>query len=179
MSIPDRMARRPKDRRGYPIPFANWIKADGEPDFRILDQAAVGRCIRYRLCGLCGERMGSHVFFIGGDSCVRFGVFYDPPMHRDCAIFALATCPHLARIKGSYSLAPLPVENDVIVQQRDMAPDKAERFALMHAHKFTARFEKGGYVIEAARPWIGVCWYRDGQEIIDASTLDPKQEIKP
>lgn len=93
--IPFRMARRPRDPRGLPIPYSQFIDQDGKPDFRVLDDQRVARCLRYRLCGLCGQQLGKHIFFVGGPLCVDNGLFHDPPMHRECAEFALRACAHL------------------------------------------------------------------------------------
>jgi hypothetical protein len=169
LAIPPRLSQRPRDPRGFPIPFAQWIAEDGTPDFRILDQERVGRCLRLRLCGLCGHKMGGHLFFIGGPACVRHGQFYDPAMCRDCALFALKTCPHLARSKGRYSdPAAVPVAPGYKFAARDMAPDKADSFALMETNQYSAEFQRGGYLIRARLPWAAVVWYRDALPVTPA-----------
>jgi hypothetical protein len=172
-AIPPRLARRPRDRRGYPIPFSNWVAADGTPDFRVLDQERVGSCVRHRLCSLCGDVMGGLVAFIGGPGCVAAGQFYDPPMHRDCAMFAIMTCPHLATSKGRYSDAErLPVEPGFRFHARDHAPDKADCFALMGAKQYVGRYLPGeGYLITARLPWTYIRWYRDRVEVEAPSTF--------
>jgi hypothetical protein len=58
--IPERMKRRPTDKRGYPIPFVQFIGADGLPDFRVVEVALLRLCVARRLCGLCGEPMGRY-----------------------------------------------------------------------------------------------------------------------
>jgi hypothetical protein len=165
LAIPPRLSQRPRDPRGFPIPFAQWIAEDGTPDFRILDQERVGRCLRLRLCGLCGHKMGGHLFFIGGPACVAHGRFYDTAMCRDCALFALKACPHLARAKGRYSIAPAPaLAPGYKFAVRDMMADKPEVFALMEARQYSAEFREG-YLIRASLPWAGVRWFRDGGEV--------------
>jgi hypothetical protein len=59
--IPDRMRGRPRDERGYPIPYAQFLDRHGKPDFRILDDGRVVACLEARLCGLCGQPMGRHL----------------------------------------------------------------------------------------------------------------------
>jgi hypothetical protein len=165
--VPPRLARRPVDARGFPIPFVQFVRADGKADFRILDHGKTEHCLRLRLCALCGEPLGAHVFFVGGDGCFQFGQFTDPPMHRDCALFALLTCPHLATAKGRYApLANLPDEPGLKVVLHDVSPVKADRFALMHGKRYTYAFERGrGMIVRAVLPWIDVRWFRDGAEI--------------
>jgi hypothetical protein len=75
MQVPTRMLHRPRDARGFAIPYTQFIRADGVPDFRILDDEKTARCLRLRLCGLCGQQMGRHLFFVGGPACVDNGYF--------------------------------------------------------------------------------------------------------
>src|SRR5215203_4621477 len=126
--IPLRLSRRPRDRRGYVIPFAQFIDRHGQPQFAAMDDALVRRCLDHRLCGLCGEPMGGHIFFIGGPLSTASGYFYDPPMHRDCATFALRTCPHLARAKGRYGPIPDAAELGATITVGEMKGDKVECF---------------------------------------------------
>ena len=163
--IPWRMGRRPRDARGLPIPFAQFIGADGVPDFRVLDGERVQRCLRNRLCGLCGQQMGKHVFFVGGPLCVDNGLFHDPPMHKECAEFALRACAHLNRSKGKYSVAPRPSEPGLRVVEGAMATDqKAEWFALMHTRLFSQTHGSDGMIyIRAELPWLDVQKWRDGE----------------
>lgn len=163
-NIPARMQRRPRDARGFPIPWAQFITADGTPDFRILDAVKVETCLRWRRCGLCGEPMGRHVFFVGGPSCVTHGIFCDPPMHRECAAFSLQVCAHLNRSKGRYNFGPLPHTPGVeFSESAVMSTVKAEWFALMHATEYTyGRAPDGMTMIRAVLPWLDVERWRDG-----------------
>jgi hypothetical protein len=168
MAVPSRLARRPVDDRGYPIPYVQFVRADGKADFRILDVARTDRALRLRLCALCGEPLGGHIYFVGGDGCFEFGQFTDPPMHQDCALFALMTCPHLATAKGRYSPpgVNLPDEPGVKVILHAVSPIKADRFALMHGREYSFAFERGrGLIVTAKLPWRDVRWFRDGVEI--------------
>jgi hypothetical protein len=162
--IPTRMAHRPRDQRGYPIPFSQFVDDAGTPDFRTLDDGRTMQCLQRRLCSLCGEPMGRHIFFVGGPKCVEHGLFYDPPMHRDCAIFAIQTCPHLARAKGRYAdPAPRIFKPGYKHVVGDMDTDKAEWFGLMHGERFTfGRQPNGMITIHAKLPWLEVERWRDG-----------------
>lgn len=162
--MPARMSRLPRDARGFPIPYAQFIGQDGKPDFRVLDGDKVGHCLRFRLCGLCGEQMGRHMFFIGGPLCVANGLFHDPPMHRECAEFALRACVHLASSKGRYSTAPYPSGPGLKVVEGAMISDeKVEWFALMHTTQCSQTRMPGGVIyIQAKLPWIDVQRWRDG-----------------
>lgn len=163
-TIPTRLARRPRDGRGFPIPYAQYVDETGQPDFRVLDGARTAECLSGRRCGLCGESLGAHIFFIGGPGSAASGLFYDPPMHRECALFAITTCPHLARAKGRYAKEPA---GDGFVS-RDIDTDKkAEVFALLHTKAYGLAPERttGGLVIKARLPWLDIRWWKDGQQV--------------
>jgi len=163
--IPFRLSRRPRDARGLVIPFTQFIRPDGTPDFRVMDEALTGKAIRRRLCSLCGEKMRGDVWFIGGPKCVANGLFYDPPMHRECALYALQTCPHLARAKGKYSTPPERIAGAATVIVGEMVTDqKAEWFGLMRSTGYShGRSEDGMHVIMGNMPWLSVERWRDGQ----------------
>jgi hypothetical protein len=163
--LPLRMARLQRDNRGLPIPYAQFIDRDGKPDFRVLDSWKVERCLRTRRCGLCGQKITRHLFFIGGPLCVENGLFHDPAMHKECAEFALRACAHLNRSKGKYSVAPRPSERGLHVVEGAMASDqKAEWFGLMRTSGYTAsRGSDGMIYIRAALPWLDVQKWRDGE----------------
>lgn len=162
--IPLRMRRRPVDQHGRPIPFSQFLRADGSPDFRILDTMKVRDCVSHRRCGMCGEVMGRHIFFVGGPICVANGIFNDPPMHRDCAVFALRACAHLNRAKGRYNTsAPMPADAKITVAKHT-SDQKADHFALMHAHGYSLlRGRDGALYIRADLPWASVELWRDGR----------------
>lgn len=160
--IPFRMARRPRDARGFAVPFTQFIKPDGTPDFRVMDHDNTAKAARRRLCSLCGDKMQRDVWFVGGPKCVENGLFYDPPMHKECALYALQTCPHLARAKGKYSPVPDRIEGAIMVQGA-MDGDKAEWFGLMRATGYTHSMDASGMLlIKGTMPWVSVERWRDG-----------------
>jgi hypothetical protein len=173
--IPRRMVTRPRDVRGFPIPYVQFIATNGEPDFRILDHGAVLRCLTGRRCALCGLPMGRHVYFIGGPLCEANGFFYDPPMHKDCAEFALRACPHIARIKGRYR-AEEPDLGDklgAIIVKGAMPDRKAEWFSLMHCTSFTfGRDNTGMIMVRAVLPWLDVQRWQDGKPLEPVTASD-------
>jgi hypothetical protein len=161
--IPFRLSRRPLDARGFVIPFTQFIKPDGTPDFRVMDDDRTSKALRRRLCSLCGEPMRKDVWFIGGPKCVAYGYFYDPPMHRECALYALQTCPHLARAKGKYAPVPDRIEGAALVIQGEMDDQKAEWFGLMRSTGYTSsRTDTGMLLIKAHMPWLSVEHWREG-----------------
>lgn len=166
IEIPYRLAKRPRDHRGLVIPFTQFIDANGKPDFRVLDRERAARAVRRRLCSICGVQMRGNVFFIGGPRCVENGYFYDPAMHRECAIYAMTTCPHLARSKGRYAPdTTMPSEPGVVLIAGMMdISKKAEWFGLMQAKGYRGGQDMSGMlIIKADMPWVTVEQWRDGQ----------------
>jgi hypothetical protein len=96
--MPDRIAALPKDPRGYPIPWGILKGPDGTAFFTINDDRLHWRAVKEGLCPICGERLGRWKWFVGGPKSAfdGDGWYIDPPMHHDCAQYALATCPYLA-----------------------------------------------------------------------------------
>lgn len=95
--MPESLRRRPRDRRGYPIPYVQAMSSDGTPDFTAVDAGAAWAAGSERRCGLCGESMGYWVAFVGGPLSAAQRMFLDPPMHPECATAAMRLCPHMAQ----------------------------------------------------------------------------------
>lgn len=105
--MPERIARLPKDHRGFPVPwFVQWMKEGmgvdqhepgALPDFRVIDSARMARCFSQHRCWICGDVLGRHRVFVIGPMCVINKVTMEPPNHRDCAEFATKACPFLIR----------------------------------------------------------------------------------
>jgi hypothetical protein len=96
---------------------------------------------------------------------VQNGYFYDPPMHRECAGYALRACPHLARAKGRYGAIP-EVDGARLVVGVMESTTKVETFALMHGSAFHwSRDPAGMVLIKAVLPWREVTWWRDGRPV--------------
>jgi hypothetical protein len=168
MSPPGRLAHRPRDSRGFVVPYTQHVGPDGTPDFRVMDVDRVNEALRRRLCSMCGGRIERDVYFIGGPLCVANGYFYDPPMHRDCAVYAMTTCPHLARIKGRYAPVPESIGGGAFVIVGDMDTEKAEWFGLMRTSGYTFGSDrKGMTIIKARMPWRSVERWRGGERMED------------
>ena len=98
--IPPMMNSRPRDRRGLPIPYFQYIPPNFENDrvvdFRVTDPERRIECLTKKLCGLCGEPLLRTFAFIGGPLSRESRVFSDPPSHENCAKYAMKVCPFLA-----------------------------------------------------------------------------------
>jgi hypothetical protein len=100
-----RVARLPKDERGYPVPwFVAYFKdgkeaprndPDAKPDFRVLASGKRELAVKRKLCWICGEPLGVHQIFPIGPMCAVNKTTMEPPSHRDCAEYSVKACPFL------------------------------------------------------------------------------------
>jgi hypothetical protein len=100
---PPSLERRPKDRRGYPIPYVNLILPDGTPDFTAIHPELSSECARGRLCALCGEKVGYRIAFVGGPLGAKNRTYNDPGVHIECGHYAMIVCPYLAMQGTNYA----------------------------------------------------------------------------
>lgn len=112
--MPARIARRPRDHRGYPVP---WFVEDprtpeeiarGEWDFRITSGAKFVAAIKRRLCWVCGEPLGRSLAFLIGPMCAVNRVTSEPPSHLECALWSARACPFLSRPRMRRNEKDLP-----------------------------------------------------------------------
>ena len=99
-----RIARLPKDERGYPVPwFVQWFKdgepcktGEGKPDFRVIAPDKMVKAYKNDRCWICGATIVGHAkVFAIGPMCVVNRTTSEPPSHRYCAEFAAKACPFL------------------------------------------------------------------------------------
>ena len=114
--LPPRVARLPRDYRGFPVPwFVQWFvddkpatPGDGAPDFRVADSRKLKRAIGEARCWVCGDILGKHKAFTIGPMCAVNRVSSEPPAHRDCAIFSAVACPFLTKPRMRRNEKDLP-----------------------------------------------------------------------
>jgi len=91
-----RIAALPVDERGYPVPFfVAWI--NGKPEFRMADSAKLVRCVKEKLCWVCGQKLGRNMAFVIGPMCAVNRTTAEPPSHLDCAEWSVKGCPFLSK----------------------------------------------------------------------------------
>lgn len=122
--VPHRLRDVPLERNGYPVPWvSDWTGTSDVPsDYRpvpghpewgdynateagigeghalagLLHSARQIRAMVQRLCGVCGRHVNGRAILIGGPNLVTQG-FHEPPVHRDCARYAIQACPGINR----------------------------------------------------------------------------------
>lgn len=91
---PERLKRRPHAGM-FPIPFVTAI-IDGKPDFRVHNDERREMIGKRKLCQLCGDRLNGDIWLAGAQETLRRKTFGEPPMHEECARWAIEVCPWLA-----------------------------------------------------------------------------------
>lgn len=164
IEIPLQMMELPKDDRGYPIPFTIERDASGKPNFSNHDPKRIAESIKNKRCSICGKPLNSDVWLLAGAKIAfsPIGAYVDPPMHKQCATYALKVCPYLAMpsfskrspngVKGS--------EQAIIVSGRPIV------FALVKTFDFRLHvLPDKAIVILPFRPFLDIEFWKDGHQI--------------
>lgn len=134
------MEKLPIDERGYPVPFfVQWV--NGKPEFRAMDGDKLVRCVKERLCWICGQALFREMVFVAGPMCAVNRISSEPPSHRECARYAAVACPFLAKPK--------------MVRREDGMPDKiVTEGAILRNPGVTMLWFCRRFTIERANPGV-------------------------
>lgn len=96
------------DTRGYPVPCMVYRDLNGLPHFAINEEHKRWACLSDDLCSVCGGKLHRGRWFVGGalSAFHADGAFIDPPMHSECAHYALLVCPYLAAPNYAKEIGP-------------------------------------------------------------------------
>lgn len=113
--VPLRMRHLPVDARGYPVPCMVLIDDAGLPHFAVNNSVIRDRVLRDDLCSICGGKLSRGRWFVGGPKSAFHpaGAYNDPPMHRECVVYALQVCPYLAAPSWSHEVGILKYQQSV------------------------------------------------------------------
>ncbi len=161
VEMPPAVARLEKDRRGYPIPYT-VMYVNGVPDFTMVDPEKWVRLTKIKGCGICGKPLTGRMFFVGGPRCLVNMVFFDHPMHEECAVYALKVCPFLCMPNAHYRRRV--AENVEII--KSVSDQKPEVFMLGESRGYSL-VRNGQEVLLQAKPWENVRWWKDGVDVTD------------
>ena len=136
---------------GFPVPFIQ-LWAASKLDFRAVNTEHCARCLRDKLCAICGRRLGEYCYFIGGPLSKKNRLFVGPAMHKQCAEFA-RVCPFVSGQRQEYSTRSV---NKNVARTEEMA--SAVRPEVMYILKTrTGKFKparvNGRQMIQAGR-WL-------------------------
>jgi len=174
VEVPKLLRTRPRDHRGYVIPFVVLVDATGRAHFTINDVRAQKETINKRLCGICGKRLVSRSYwFVGGPGSALHprGAYIDGPLHEECARYALKVCPYLAA--GRYSkridaktLDPADAPSHMIFFDPTLDPERPEVFCLGEAEGFALAPGDGQMpYFKPKRPWLTLEFWRAGFKV--------------
>lgn len=173
IAIPKRMRTLPCEERGYPVPFIVMIDKSGKPQFTINDHDKVKTCINRKLCSICGKRHDPLMWFVGGSRCFLHphGAFIDPPLHLECAEYALRVCPFLAAPRYAKRIddAKLADKNRpdgvALVRVEYMNPMQPEIFGLGASPSLRVIHRGPGDFVLFVDDWRYVEWWKNGQRV--------------
>jgi hypothetical protein len=154
--MPPAIARLERDHRGYPVSYTTHRRADGTPVLGKVDWPRQVWCHELSLCSICGEDLPpSENWFVGGSGCAfhPLGNFTDPPMHGECAEYALRTCPFLAAPSYGRLNAGEPRPNIFLALM-------ATRYRFREPNKYRPR-----------RPYKLATWWSEGRQIEDPAEI--------
>jgi hypothetical protein len=155
---PPRIARLPRNRAGYPIP---WFVAiiNGEPDFRVVRERGIADAVRFHSCWLCGGPLGANAAFVLGSMCAITRVAPEPPSHRDCATYAVRACPFLTNPHMRRRTSNLP--DDTVMPDGEMITRNPGVTALWLTR--TWRMDPTYRLFDVGDP-VTVTWWAHGRE---------------
>lgn len=177
-ALPDHMRALPVDARGYPIPwFVKWI--DGKPDFRVLDDEKFKKSVRFNLCHVCGNKLGRHRSFIGGPMATLQRISGEPPMHLDCALFAVKACPFMLMPRSKRRTANLPDELTGITPPGiEIVDENPGISCIWTCSLYTINRDRGVFEF---RSLVSEHWFTEGREAtqdeITAALNDARQKL--
>lgn len=181
--IPPRMAHLDRDRRGYPVSVMAYRDADGRPHFQINEETVRQRIIAEDQCSICGGKLLRGRWFVGGELSAFHpnGSYVDPPMHDECAHYALRVCPYLAAPQyGKYIETATLKPDDPLIGNTVIDPGMIdERPQVFVAVMATGHRKIDGEVrvgplgvpfvqyLKPRRPYLRVEFWRHGAKITD------------
>lgn len=173
--LPIWMQKLPRDKRGYPIPVSALIDDNGKPHFTIVDEEKRQQVIRDDCCAICGRKLLKRRALVGGPGCafLEGGAYLDPPMHVECARYAVQVCPYLAvpnyskRLEGK-TLDLSKVSDDLILtSDENMILERPNLFVLVILTKHRKIMGNGNLVkyIKPLMPYVEVEYWKSGVKL--------------
>lgn len=177
--MPRRIAMLPLTENGYPILFFADINPDtGKPDLRLMDGRKLMRCIKERLCWLCGQPMGKHKAFVIGPMCAVTRTTSEPPCHLECALYAVKVCPFLTRPRAHRRAHDIPEDATVAGYGLDRNPGVAAVWVTDRFKTFRPHTGGQGILIEIGDP-SAVTWWCEGRPATYGEVVESIQSSAP
>src|SRR5215471_2327665 len=173
IAIPERLAGRPRDRRGYVVPWSVFVEPDGTPQFTINEETKRLECLLRDLCPLCGSKLWRFRWFLGGPASAfhEQGAYSDPPMHFECMRYAVQVCPYLAaphyakRVDTKLAAA---MKSVALAFDPNVNPERPEMFVAVLADGQVATPD---WYVKPFRPYKRLEFWRAGAQLTDGEAL--------
>jgi hypothetical protein len=126
------------------------------------------------------------MWFVGGSRCFlhQHGAFLDPPLHLDCAEYALRVCPFLAARSYSKRIddAKLPADGlpagMALTREEFMMPRLPERFGLGRTSKYRTIVRPRDVPLFSVESWDYVEFWQAGEPVNAPMTADPPPDAE-
>lgn len=182
-TVPERMKGLPRDGRGFPIPVIVQRDSNGLAMFAVNDTRKQVECVKKKLCGICGGRLGKELWFTGGPLSAFHpgGCYADPAMHYECVVFALQVCPYLAmseyrsKMDAQFKSVRERVRKAGVLDVVDdtVLPDRPKVFVLVQAFGQQVSERPGRrFLVKPLRPYHKVEFWRHGLQLPPAEGLE-------
>lgn len=173
--IPPRLAARPRDQRGFVVPWIVLRDKAGEPQFAINDERLRQIAFAGDRCHICGEPLLRGRWFVGGPASALHsrGAFADGGMHDECAHYALAVCPWLAAPKyarriDDKRMRPEARPDGLTTIDRTMFPNRPRTFlAIMAIGQSLVGSPPLVSYVRPKRPYRKVEFWRQGERLTE------------
>jgi hypothetical protein len=176
IQVPERMAALPLDRRGYPVPVNVDRDKNGVPNFAVNNVETRHRLFKEDRCGICGGKLLRGRWAIGGPGSVLHpdGALLDPPMHHECATYAVQACPYLAIPAYTKSVTRLK-EDEIglykgnLVHNPTKIGGRPDLFvlAMFIGQKLSLEPDGGIRSYKPKRPYRAMEYWQDGERMTD------------
>lgn len=180
VEIPERMRLLPRDKRGYPIPFIVFRDKAGTPHFTINDEARRRFVLDTDRCAICNHQLFRGRWYVGGPGCAfdPRGAYLDPPLHHECATYALQVCPYLAaprysRLVDGKTLDPQQAHDAMVMLDSNVDNQRPDFFVAVMA--LGHRIVEGGYMVPK-RPFRRIEFWQHGTRLLGAPVPLPATE---
>lgn len=188
--LPLWMAKLRRDKRGYPIPHTVMVDKEGNPHFTINEEHLRQQVIKRDACPICGRGLLKRRASIGGPKSIFHpeGACIDPPMHVECARYAMLVCPYIAapsyskRIDGKTLKHLAPGEQPLLIDPT-MDPNRPVLFCMaIHTKQRKIMGDINGIkfvrFIKPLTPYFEVEFYREGKQVPNEEGISiVKQEL--
>lgn len=168
--VPQMLARRPRDRRGFVIPWAVMVDEHSTPHFTVMDEIRRIHVLERDLCPLCGFKLFRYRAFVGGPRSAfdPNGAYTDPPMHLDCAQYALQVCPYLAAPHYASRIDDKTIPEDqrsewLVLEMPGTIDERPDEFVMVVAVGSDYMREHG--IVRPVKPYVRIERWRHGKQI--------------